>query len=325
MKRLLLYNAGSHANLGDRLPQKIYEEKLAELTGLETLSVNYQFRINEMDIEHFNDIGMALVLAGGGQLMVWHDGTPLFTCEDEVLFEKLRIPIYIIGCGFNRPVSCKVSKRALKANAALLNYCHLVGLRTQSDIRIAKRLGCLNAQLSPDPLTFIGEEADKVTGLVASCLAPDDMPILAQLGLKEYTIAPIVHDPGQDADIEEYQRYFPCILPCSIKHYKTADFVIGRRFHTVVLAFAHHKPFFGYWYNLKTFFAEQMLYPVSFSTRTNGVPWSMSNLASIVFRYNTFLARRDEMLEDWAERMEWLKMTSDLFWRELQNAMSALG
>ena len=226
----------------------------------------------------------ALMLVGSGlytnypKTSGWY-----FPCKSE-LFEKITVPIMLIGLGNNQNLKGNVlnsePKEEVKKSIKLINDLSVIStVRDQRTYDLLSDIGIEKHKLMLDPANFLRVNSVPKKRKVAIQIA-QHAPILGRfdgttelrtynvnsyakiakyLISKDYEVVFVAHDALENSLIVDLQKIVPGIqglntddLDLMLKTYAECQFSIGMKMHSNIMSFASGTPFLSLYYDVKS-------------------------------------------------------------------------
>jgi len=238
-------------------------------------------------INQINKDASALIIAGGG-LYVNQDSSSnwYFPCKTK-LFEKIKVPIFLLGIGANQNIRGNLFSNNLDNNAKksikLINDLSTIStVRDKRTYDILAEMGVINHNLILDPACFL--ETQNLVNIkkekkVAINIA-QHAPILGRydgnseyrdknieiftkvchyLKQNNYNVLLVAFDPLEQSIIIDIKKNFPDLeyinsqnIDLIIRELAKCEFSIGMKMHSNILSFAAGTPFISVYYDVKS-------------------------------------------------------------------------
>ena len=285
LKPVFYYSVLSN-NVGDRAIRKCIVEAIRERIDVPIAFFNTQNAelTEERIVKQLNVEASALIIAGGGLYCnIQKSSGWYFPCTPD-LFDKIKIPILLLGIGYNSNLKGELFKEGLNeftANsiATINKYAKISTVRDKRTYDTLKGFGVTNHELMLDPACFLKYKKQKKIKRVAIQLAQHN-PILGRydgtqeyreknikayaeicyyLKSKGYEVIFIAFDPLEQSIIFDLKKLFPDLLFMNtdnidtiLKEYSRCTMSIGTKMHSNILSFATHTPFCSTYYDQKS-------------------------------------------------------------------------
>ena len=249
-----IVSAAYHANIGDNRSARLLEGFIKTISPQDVTTVGYvgsEFN-DQQDVEKFCSGANTIIIGTGGCFYYTRIGdyNKVFYANDPELYKFVTCPLIIMSTGFNRDYETfDWSNEWKETMHALLERADLIGMRTTEDQQLAISLGADRSKTfcCPDPLLFIGSNMeDHHNNKAVVSLYTDRWLIPVTTQILKYGYEPVYSD--HESSSFRFSEYANC------------NFVVTKRFHGQMLAFAFGKPCFSIDQNIKHRFARQMLY-----------------------------------------------------------------
>lgn len=283
-----IVSAAYHMNIGDNRGSVLLQGLIRSWFNKDVVLSGYadtEFKIVD-DVHKFCDGAEAIIIGPGGCLVDSNLGK-YFYAHDPSLYDAVECPIIICASGFNRDyITHSYSNLWKETIGALLSKVSIGGYRTENDKNLAISLGADKdtSYCCPDPLLFIGSNANTMYSGNNVCVSlyTNRLSQLIESSLSKYDYIP-VYSNHESSDFK-------------MSDYINCDFVISKRFHGQILAFAFGKPCFSIESNIKHKFLRQLLYPMEL--------WSYVDNHSadeeLGIKFEEFIAKK-EMMRNYIE------------------------
>jgi len=273
-------------NRGDMAIKKSITEAIQERINVPFafFNVKYEELTEQRIVNQLNKDCSALIIAGSGLYTNYPmSSTWYFPCKTE-LFEKIKVPIMLIGLGCNNNLGNDIFKGELKPETKksikLINDLAVVStVRDQRTYDMLSNLGITKHELMLDPGNFLKVSPVPKERKVAINLAQHS-PALGRFdGTNEirdknilyfskigkyledmgYKIVFITHDALEQSLVIDLQKSLPnlkCLntddLNLMLKEYASSEFSIGLKMHSNIMSFAAGTPFISIYYDQKS-------------------------------------------------------------------------
>ena len=273
-------------NRGDMAIKKSIVEAIQERIDVPFafFNVKYEELTEQRIINQLNKDGSALIIAGSGLYTNYNLSSGwYFPCKTE-LFEKIKIPIMLLGLGCNNNLGNDIFKGELKPETKnsikLINDLAVIStVRDQRTYDMLSNLGITKHLLLLDPGNFLKVPRIPKEKRVAINLAQHS-PALGRFdGTNEirdknilyfskigkdlqklgYKIVFICHDALEQSLVIDLQKNLPeleCLntdnLDIMLKEYARCELSIGLKMHSNIMSFAAGTPFISVYYDQKS-------------------------------------------------------------------------
>jgi polysaccharide pyruvyl transferase WcaK-like protein len=274
------------SNRGDWAIQKSITEAIKKRIDVPfaLFSLKNDELTEERILKQINTDCSALMIAGSGIYSNYNMSSGFyFRCKPE-LFNKITVPIFLIGLGNNQNLKGNVLSGELKpetkTNIKLINdLAKLSTVRDQNTFDLLKNLGITKHELQLDPGNFLDVKQQPKRKKVAIQIA-QHAPILGRfdgtMELRTYNIATyakiskylisegyevvfIAHDALEHSLIVDLQKIEPRIeglntdnLDVMLQEYARCSFAISMKMHSAIMAFASGTPAIQVYYDKKS-------------------------------------------------------------------------
>lgn len=285
----IFYYSVMTGNRGDMAIRKSIVEAIEENLRLPFVFFNVKFEAltEKRILNQLNTESSALVIAGSGLYTNYPmDSGWYFPCSTD-LFNKIKVPIMLIGIGCNNNIGKDIFEGALKPKARksikLINELSSIStVRDKRTYDLLKELGIHKHKMMLDPGNFLRVPKVPKEKRVAFNLAQHS-PALGRfdggiagkrerdknikyfgnigkyLMSKGYKITFIAHDALEQSTIRDLSKLLPEMeylntddIDVMLKEYARCEFSIGVRMHSNILSFAAGTPFISLYYDIKS-------------------------------------------------------------------------
>jgi len=272
-------------NRGDMAIKKSITEAIQERINVPFAFFNVKFEelTEQRIINQLNKDCSALIIAGSGLYTNYPMSSGFyFPCKTE-LFEKIKVPIMLIGLGCNNNLGSDIFKGDLtdkaKKSIKLINDLAVIStVRDQRTYDMLSNLGITKHQLMLDPGNFLRVPRIPEEKRVAINLAQHS-PALGRfdgttelrtynvntfanisnyLINKNYEVIFIAHDALETSLFIDIKKFVPRLqylnsdnLDEMLKEYSRCQFSIGAKMHSSIMSFASGTPFISLYYDQK--------------------------------------------------------------------------
>ena len=241
--------------------------------------------LSEKRIEQFNQDASMLIIGGSGLYTNYpYESGWYFPCKTE-LFEKIKIPISLIGIGCNNNLKNDIFKGELssktKKSIKLMNDLSVVStVRDKRTYDILKSFEVKNHMMTLDPANFLTPSAnirrEKRVAINIAQHSPDlgrfdgtqetrnkNLDYFSKISKylinKGYSVIFIAHDALEQSLIMDMKKLVPEMeylniddIDLMLKEYARCQFSIGLKMHSNILSFASGTPFISVYYDAKS-------------------------------------------------------------------------
>lgn len=247
-------------------------------------NVKYEELTEERILNQLNTESSILIIAGSGLYTNYSTSSGwYFPCKTE-LFEKIKVPIILVGLGCNNNLGKDIFKGELtqeaKDSIKLINNLAIIStVRDQRTNKLLNELGIKKHKLMLDPGNFLKAPQVPKEKRVAINLAQHS-PALGRfdgtneirnkniknfifigkyLESKGYKLVFIAHDALEHSLIIDLQKELPDLdfintddIDLMLQEYARCEFSIGIKMHSNILSFASGTPFISLYYDIKS-------------------------------------------------------------------------
>lgn len=284
----IFYFSVKTGNRGDDAIRESITSAIAKRINVPFSYFNIKYdELTEQRIEQLNNDGSVLFIAGSG--LYSNTNTPsgwYFNCKPE-LFNKIKVPIFLIGLGCNNNLKQDIfggelSDKAKKSIKLINDLASISTVRDQRTYDILKEIGVINHQLMLDPACFLEVPKVKKEKRVAINIAQHapllgrfdggeegqanrtkNLKLFAEISnwliKKGYSIVFIAHDSLETNLIIDLKKLVPQLewlntdnIALICKEYSRCTMSIGLKMHSNILSFASETPFISLYYDLKS-------------------------------------------------------------------------
>jgi polysaccharide pyruvyl transferase WcaK-like protein len=285
MKPIMYYYVDT-SNRGDWVIKKSITEAIQERIDIPFafMSAKNDELTEQRILKQLNTNCSALMIAGSGLYTNYSKSSGwYFPCKTE-LFEKIKVPIILIGIGNNQNLKGSILnselKEETKKSIKLINDLAVIStVRDKRTYNLLKNLGINKHQLMLDPANFLKVRLVPKKRKVAIQIA-QHAPVLGRfdgttelrtynvntfakiatnLIEQDYEVVFIAHDALEHSLIEDLQKINPKIqglntddLDLMLKTYAECRFVIAMKMHSCIMSFASGTPFINVYYDCKS-------------------------------------------------------------------------
>jgi len=286
MYKPIMYYHVDTSNRGDWVIKKSIVEAIQKRIDVPFafMSVKNDELSEERILKQLNKDCSALMIAGSGLYTNYPKSSGwYFPCKTE-LFEKIKVPIMLVGLGCNQNLKGNVLNSGLKdevkQSIKLINDLAVVStVRDQRTYDTLSGLGITKHKLMIDPANFLDVKRRPKEKRVAIQIA-QHAPILGRFdGNNElrgynvesfakistyliengYSVLFIAHDALENSLIVDLKRLEPKIeyinsdnLDEMLAEYARCEFTIAVKMHSCIMSFASGTPFINVYYDLKS-------------------------------------------------------------------------
>lgn len=284
-KTIFYYHVAT-SNRGDMAIKKSIVEAIEEnlKVPFAFFNVKYEELTEKRIINQLNSEASCLIIAGSGLYTNYPKSSGWnFPCKSE-LFNKIKVPILLIGLGCNNNLGKDIFNGELKEKAKqsikLINDLAIIStVRDQRTYQTLKKLGIKKHKLMLDPANFLKISKVPKEKRVAINLAQHspalgrfdgsnkernkNIKYFTQIGKylekRGYKIVFIAHDALEHSLILDLQKKLPKIefvntdnIDTMLKEYARCQFSIGIKMHSNILSFTSGTPFISLYYDIKS-------------------------------------------------------------------------
>jgi len=284
--KTIFYYSVMTGNRGDIAIRKSIVEAIKEnlQVPFAFFNVKYEELTEKRIINQVNSEASALIIAGSGLYTNYPTSSGwYFPCKTE-LFDKIKIPIILIGIGCNNNLGKDIFKGDLKPETKksikLINDLAVIStVRDQRTYKLLSDLKIKNHKLMLDPGNFLKVSKVPKEKRVAINLAQhspalgrfDGTPkertknikLFGKIGRylenKGYKIVFIAHDALEHSLIMDLQKELPNMefvntdnINEMLNEYARCEFSIGVKMHSNIMSFASGTPFISLYYDVKS-------------------------------------------------------------------------
>lgn len=347
--KTIFYYSVMTGNRGDMAIRKSIVEAIEETLKVPFafFNVKYEELTESRIINQLNTEGSAMMIAGSGLYTNYPmDSGWYFPCKTE-LFNKIKVPIMLLGLGCNNNLGKDIFKGELKPKAKksikLINKLAKVStVRDQRTYKLLKNLGITNHKLLLDPANFLKVPQVPKEKRVAFNMAQHS-PALGRfdggeegqinrsknisyftaigkyLQKKGYKIVFIAHDALEHSIITDLQKELPDMefvntdnLNKMLQEYARCEFSIGMKMHSNIMSFASGTPFISVYYDVKSIEYNKLIHWSEFghSVFDNYYEWLKKKVDALIENgsYYTKQFRKIKKIE----QMEFDKLIEDI-------------
>jgi len=304
MYKSIFYYAVMTGNRGDMAIRKSIVEAIEENLKVPFAFFNckYEELTEKRIINQLNTDASCLMIAGSGLYTNYPKSSGwYFPCKTE-LFNKIKVPILLIGIGRNNNLKNDLYEGDLKPKAQksikLINDLAIIStVRDQRTYQTLKKLGINKHKLMLDPANFlkvakvpkekrvafnIGQHIPSL-GRFDGTLENRDKNIkyFTKIGkylqVKGYKLVFIAHDALEHSAILDLQKELPEMefvntdnVDEMLKEYARCEFSIGVKMHSNILSFASGTPFISLYYDVKSIEYLKLIHWSEFGTSLFG-------------------------------------------------------
>jgi len=288
-------------NRGDMAIRKSIVEAIEEnlKVPFAFFNVKYEELTENRIINQLNTEGSSLMIAGSGLYTNYPMASGwYFPCET-ALFNKIKVPIMLLGLGCNNNLGKDIFKGALKPKAKksikLINdLASISTVRDQRTYKLLKSLGITKHKIMLDPANFlkvpqVPKEKRVVFNMAQHSPAlgrfdggeegqinrRKNISNFATIGkylqTKGYKIVFIAHDALEHSMITDLQKELPDMdfvntddLNKMLQEYARCEFSIGMKMHSNIMSFASGTPFISVYYDVKSIEYNKLIHWSSF-------------------------------------------------------------
>jgi len=287
--KTIFYYSVMTGNKGDTAIRKSITEAIKENLNIPFafFNVKYEELTEERIINQLNTESSCLIIAGSGLYTNYPKSSGwYFPCKTE-LFNKIKVPIFLIGLGCNNNLKKDIFNGDLtnqaKESIKLINDLSSVStVRDKRTYDILKKIGINNHEMMLDPANFIKTVKIPKEQRVAINMAQHS-PILGRFDGKEegklnrnkhlgyflkvcnylkkknYKVVFIAHDALEQSLILDLKKKFNELefvntdnIDEMLYEYARCKFSIGMKMHSNILSFASGTPFISLYYDTKS-------------------------------------------------------------------------
>jgi len=287
--KTIFYYSVMTGNRGDMAIRKSIVDAIEEnlKVPFAFFNVKYEELTESRIINQLNTESSCLIIAGSGLYTNYPMSSGwYFPCKTE-LFEKIKVPILLIGLGCNNNIGNDIFKGELKEEAKqsikLINDLAVIStVRDERTYKLLKNLGIEKHRLMLDPANFLKVPKVPKEKRIAFNMAQHS-PALGRFdGGKEgqiernknilyfsrigkylqengYKIVFIAHDALEHSLILDLQKKLPDMefvntdnIDIMLQEYARCSFSIGMKMHSNILSFASGTPFISLYYDIKS-------------------------------------------------------------------------
>ena len=287
--KTIFYYSVMTGNRGDTAIRKAITEAIEENLNISFAFFNVKFEelTEERIVNQLNTESSCLIIAGSGLYTNYPKSSGwYFPCKTE-LFNKIKVPIFLVGLGCNNNLRKDMFNGILKDKAKisiqLINYlAKLSTVRDQRTYDILKSIGINNHELMLDPANFLKVPKIPKKKRVAINLAQHS-PLLGRfdggkegqinrekhlayflkvckfLKMNDYQVVFIAHDALEQSLIYDLKKKFNELefintdnIDEMLHEYASCEFSIGMKMHSNILSFASGTPFISLYYDTKS-------------------------------------------------------------------------
>lgn len=318
-KTVFFYHVGT-GNRGDMAIKKAITDAIRERIDVPFAFFNtkYEELTEQRIINQLNPEGSCLAICGSGLYTNYPMSSGwYFPCKTE-LFNKIKIPIMLIGIGRNNTIQNDIYKGDLKPEAAesiklINNLASVSTVRDQRTYKFLKELGINKHELMLDPGNFLNVARVPKEKRVAINIAQHIPPlgrfdgtqdernkniqyftkISEYLMSKGYKIVFMAHDALEHSAIMDLRKNLPELeyvntdnIDIMLKEYARCEFAISMKMHSCILAFAARTPFFTPYYDWKSIEYLKM------------INWSSFGVNCFTDYYNVMKEKVDDLIDN---------------------------
>lgn len=286
MYKPIMYYHVDTSNRGDWAIKKSIVEAIQKRINIPFafMSVKNDELTEQRILKQLNTDCSALMIAGSGLYTNYPKSSNwYFPCKTE-LFEKIKVPIMLIGLGCNQNLKGGILnselKEETKQSIKLINELAVIStVRDQKTYDILTGIGVTNHRLMLDPANFLDVKQKPKEKRVAIQIA-QHAPILGRFdGTTElrcrnietfaklaehlismkYEVIFIAHDALEHSLIVDLQRLVPEIkalntdnLDIMLEEYARCEFTISVKMHSAIMSFASGTPAIQVYYDQKS-------------------------------------------------------------------------
>lgn len=287
--KTIFYYSVMTGNRGDMAIRKSIVEAIREnlKVPFAFFNVKYEELTEKRIINQLNSEASCLIIAGSGLYTNYPKSSSwYFPCKTE-LFEKIKIPILLIGLGCNNNLGKDIfggelKEKAKKSIKLINNLATISTVRDQRTYQILNNLGIKKHKLMLDPANFLKVPKIPKEKRIAINFA-QHTPMLGRfdadnegiknrtknikyftnisiyLQKKGYKIVFIAHDALEHSIIIDLQKEIPNMefvntdnIDIMLQEYARCEFSIGVKMHSNILSFASGTPFISLYYDVKS-------------------------------------------------------------------------
>jgi len=287
--KTIFYYSVMTGNRGDMAIRKSLVEAIEERLKVPFafFNVKYEELTEQRIFNQLNTEGSCLMVAGSGLYTNYPKSSGwYFPCKTN-LFEKIKVPIFLVGLGCNNNIGKDIFKGELKPDAKksikLINDLSSIStVRDQRTYNLLTNLGIRKHKLTLDPANFLKVPQVPKEKRVAINLAQHSPTLgrfdggkkgrknrqknlsnfikismyLQKLG---YKIIFIAHDALEHSLITDLQKNLPDMefintdnIDKMLQEYARCEFSIGLKMHSNIMSFASGTPFISLYYDIKS-------------------------------------------------------------------------
>lgn len=309
-------------------------------------NVKYEELSESRIINQLNTEGSCLIIAGSGlytnypQSSHWY-----FPCKTE-LFNKIKIPICLLGIGCNNNLKQDIFKGDLtqeaKDSISLINNLACIStVRDQRTYQLLKDLGIKKHKLMLDPANFLDVPQvpkERMTAINIAQHAPilgrydsnkkgrsyrnkninNFIKIINYLNNKKYKVCFIAHDALEHSLIMDLQKKVELEFVNTdninqmLSTYTRCAFSIGVKMHSNILSFASGTPFISLYYDQKSIEYNKLIHWAEFgkSVFDNYYNWLQDKVDDLLLNHE-YYTRQFRQLKK-IEQVEFDKLIDDV-------------
>ena len=287
--KTIFYYSVMTGNRGDMAIRKSIVDAIKKNLKVPFAFFNVKYEeLTEKRIQYqLNNESSCLIIAGSGLYTNYPMSSGwYFPCKTE-LFNKITVPIILLGLGCNNNLGNDIFKGDLtpeaKQSITLINdLASISTVRDQRTYKVLKNLGINKHELMLDPANFLKVPKIPKEKRVAINLGQHS-PALGRfdggkegiknrsknieyftkigkyLESKGYTMVFIAHDALEHSLIMDLQKQLPKMefvntddIDIMLQEYARCEFSIGMKMHSNILSFASGTPFISLYYDVKS-------------------------------------------------------------------------
>ncbi len=298
--KTIFYYSVMTGNRGDMAIRKSIVEAIEEnlKVPFAFFNVKYEELTEKRIINQLNPESSALIIAGSGLYTNYPTSSGWYFPCDTKLFNKITVPIMLIGLGCNNNLGKDIFKGDLepetKKSIKLINGLSVIStVRDQRTYKLLSDLGIKKHQLMLDPGNFLKVAKVPKEKRVAINLAQhspalgrfDGTPkernknikyfskIGKYLQSKGYRVVFIAHDALEHSMIMDLQKELPDMefvntddIDAMLNEYARCEFSISMKMHSSIMSFASGTPTIHVYYDQKSIEYLRLIHWSNFGT-----------------------------------------------------------
>lgn len=344
--KTIFYYSVVTGNRGDMAIRKSIVEAIKENLNIPFafFNVKYEELTEKRILNQLNSEASALIIAGSGLYTNYPTSSGWYFPCDTKLFNKIKVPIILIGIGNNQNLKGNILNSELKEDTKksikLINNLAVIStVRDQRTFQLLADLGIKKHQLMLDPANFLKVSKVPKEKRVAINLAQhspalgrfDGTPkertknikLFGKIGRylenKGYKIVFIAHDALEHSLIIDLQKELPDMdfvntdnIDTMVNEYARCEFSIGIKMHSHILSFASGTPFISLYYDIKSIEYLRLIHWSEFghSVFTNYYNWLKKKVDNMIENCNYYTKQFRRMKK--IEKKDFNKLIDDI-------------